>query len=119
MGQAKPSSTAPSLAPTPQELFERLSLIATDLSETCTQVEDSLTGTPVGTGKDTTALQNLDRMTQNLAELSKLMQRLSEADGELSAGEIHAALQSIMLPSLKTFLEDGERQTDTGSVDLF
>ena len=119
MKHAKSSSTAPSFAPTTRELFERLSLIATELSETCTQVEDTLTDTPSMTDKETTALQNLDRMTQNLSELSKLMQRLSEADGELSAGEIHAALQTIMLPSLKTFLEDGERQLDTGSVDLF
>jgi len=96
-----------------------LSLIATELSETCTQVEDSLTGSPSHIDEETSALQNLDRMTQNLSELSKLMQRLSEADGQLSAGEIDAALQTIMLPSLKTFLQDGERQSDAGSVDLF
>ena len=106
--------------PTPQELFERLSQVASDLSEKCIGVEESLSDlNPDLDEADSMALQDLDRMTQNLFELSKLMKRLSQTEHKLPQTEIMAALQTVMLPSLRTFLEDGDEQEEQGSVELF
>lgn len=113
-------SPSPS-APTTQELFKRLSEITLEMRETCASMEDSvaqLTASEPMNG-DTLALQNLDRMTQNLTEISKLMRRLSEAEQGIERTIIVDAVQAIILPSLKSYLENGLTQTDLGEVDLF
>ena len=108
-------------APSAQELFQRLSDITSDMAQTCAQVEDSLSHLNAlpGDASDASALQNLDRMTQNLVEIAKLLERLSTADDKIERTDITAALQVILLPSLKTYLQDGETQSDCGSIDLF
>ena len=108
-------------APSAQELFQRLSEVASDMAATCSQVEDSLSqpsDTPAPS-QDMSALQDLDRMTQNLVEVSKLLERLSVAEDKLERTDIAAALETILLPSLKTYLESGDAQIERGSVDLF
>lgn len=120
MNQRTAKPLPDSLAPTPQELFDRLSQVASDLSDRCTRVEDSIADMMHNPADvETTALQDLDRMTQNLFELSKLMKRLSLSEHDLPQNEILEALQTVMLPSLRTFLEDGTEQAEQGSVDLF
>ena len=114
-------SAAASAIPTQQELFDRLSQVADDMTTTCSQVEKALSDADpeLMSVEETFALQNLDRMTQNLADISKLLQRLSHAEDPLERSAISEALQGVLLPSLKTYLQHGEAQDDQGSVDLF
>lgn len=94
--------------------------MALEMMATCSTVEQSLHDVDAQKLSDGNAtLQNLDRMTQNLAEISKLMNRLATAGDELSKEEISEAVQEIALPSLRSFLEWGENQSDQGSVELF
>ena len=115
------SPALPSTVPTAQELFERLSAITLEMRETCASMEVSVAQWSASTAinSDTLALQDLDRMTQNLTEISKLLQRLSEADQAIERGVISDAIQAIILPSLKTYLEIGLKQADQGDVELF
>ena len=82
-----------------------------------TSVAEWSASTPIS--PDTLALQNLDRMTQNLTEISKLLQRLSEAEQGPERAVISDAIQAIILPSLRTYLEIGLEQTDQGDIELF
>ncbi len=108
-------------APSAQEFFQRLSDITSDMAQTCAQVEDSLSHLSAipDDASEASALQNLDRMTQNLVEIAKLLERLSVADEKMERTDIAAAIQTILLPSLKTYLQEGEAQSDCGSVELF
>lgn len=114
-------SAAASAIPTQQELFDRLSQVADDMTTTCSQVEKALSDADpeLMSVEETCALQNLDRMTQNLADISKLLQRLSQAEDPLERSAISDALQGVLLPSLKSYLQNGDTQDDQGSVDLF
>jgi hypothetical protein len=107
--------------PTAQELFERLSVVTLEMRETCAGMESTvaqLTGSD-RVGPDILALQNLDRMTQNLTEISKLLQKLAAAEQGVERTVISDAIQAIILPSLKTYLENGLKQADQGDVELF
>ena len=107
--------------PTAQELFERLSVVTLEMRETCAGMESTvaeLTGSET-IGPDLLALQNLDRMTQNLTEISKLLQKLSTAEQCVERTVISDAIQAIILPSLKTYLENGLKQADQGEIELF
>ena len=114
------SAAAPAI-PSQQELFDRLSQVAREMTTTCSQVEKALSDSDpeLMSVEETFALQNLDRMTQNLADISKLLQHLSQADDPLERSVISEALQGILLPSLKTYLQNGDAQADQGSVELF
>lgn len=98
-----------------------MSDITLEMRETCASMEDSVAkmtaSEPMSSA--TLDLQNLDRMTQNLTEISKLMRRLSEAEQGIERAVIFDAVQSIILPSLKSYLENGFKQSDQGEVDLF
>lgn len=106
--------------PSSAVLFDRLSDLTTDLTSTCAEVEQVIAGLD-GTlsEQEQVALQNLDRMTQNLFELSGLMKRLAQSENEFTQSDILDALKGIRLPSLQSFLTDGTTQEDQGSVDLF
>jgi len=107
-------------APSSALLFDRLSDLTTDLTSTCAEVEQVIAGLDGNLGaQEQAALQNLDRMTQNLFELSGLMKRLAQSEDEIAQSDILEALQGIGLPSLQSFLTDGETQDNQGSVDLF
>lgn len=108
------------VAPSSAVLFDRLSDLTTDLTSTCAEVEQVIAGLDGDLGdQEQIALQNLDRMTQNLFELSGLMKRLAQSDHDMAPSDILAALQGVGLPSLQSFLTDGTTQEDQGSVDLF
>ena len=107
-------------APSSTVLFDRLSDLTTDLTSTCAEVEQVIASLDGDLGdEEQVALQNLDRMTQNLFELSGLMKRLAHSDNEIAQSDILTALQGINLPSLQSFLTHGTTQEDQGSVDLF
>ena len=106
-------------APTPQELFERLSHLASEMTETCSRVEDSLSDAKAEKVDPLSSVQDLDRMTQNLSEMSKLLARISLAESMIPASDLLEAIDQISLPSLKSFISDGTEQTERGEVDLF
>jgi len=111
---------AEAIGPSSGELFERLSDLTSNLTSTCAEVEQVIAGLESDLGEpEQAALQNLDRMTQNLFELAGLMKRLSQSENEIPPSDILAALQGISLPSLQSFLQAGETQEDQGTVDLF
>jgi hypothetical protein len=106
--------------PSSSELFDRLSDLTTGLTGTCAELEHVIANLDVDLGaQEQAALQNLDRMTQNLFELSALMKRLAQTENQIAQSDILAALQGIGLPSMQSFLADGTHQEDQGSVDLF
>lgn len=109
------------IAPHSHELFDRLAQVTNEMTATCSQVEHVLSDldTSALSNDDSGVLQNLDRMTQNLGEISKLLKRLSLTEDQLERRDISEAIETIILPSLKRFLANGEEQDQQGSVDLF
>ena len=108
-------------APHSRDLFDRLAQVTDEMTATCSKVEHALSEIDPNMLQNHSAasLQDLDRMTQNLCEISKLLKRLSMADEQLERQDISEAIETIILPSLKTFLTSGEKQDDQGNVELF
>ncbi len=115
------SNAAATPVPSAQEVFERLSNLTEEMRETSASVESIVAKLPTSEAgnEDIPALQNLDRMTQNLTQISKLLHRLSQAENGLQRHILAQAIHEITLPSLKSYLEHGVAQTDQGEVDLF
>lgn len=101
-------------------LFERLSVVASDMSGVCVELEGVVAkqGQTSGIG-ESLAFQELDRMSQNLREIASLMKCLSKFEHGFSQSDLYVALETVSLPSLKSFLESGKQQIEQGSVDLF
>lgn len=107
-------------SPSAPQFFDRLAHLAHEMTLTCGKVEETISGLndEISTNECAT-LQDLDRMTQNLIEVSKLLTTIAQSDSQIPAADLAKAIASISLPSLKTYISSGDAQDDRGDVDLF